>query len=227
MTKRRRSFFRSRRSKKIAPGVRVTSTKKGPGISVKTPLGSYSTRTGKIRRRKKKSCCLLMLLIFLATVFSLGCLCSSSNRKSRRVIEPAQWRTEQPTKTPTPTRTPRPTKTPTPTATPTNTPTPTAISTSIPTELPPTDTPIPPTDTPLPQPPPPPPTNTPAPPPPPPIPTPAPPSAPAVCDCSGDLYNCSDFATHSEAQACFDHCKSLGRGDIHRLDRNHNDLACE
>jgi hypothetical protein len=59
---RKRKLFGVRRSKKIAPGVRVTLTKKGPGMSVKIPgVGSYSTRTGKIR--KKKGCGLLMLLL--------------------------------------------------------------------------------------------------------------------------------------------------------------------
>jgi hypothetical protein len=55
-------------------------------------------------------------------------------------------------------------------------------------------------------------------------PTPAP--AP-VCDCSGDLYNCSSFSTHRAAQACFDYCVGQGRGDIHRLDRNNDGIVCE
>jgi len=63
------------------------------------------------------------------------------------------------------------------------------------------------------------------------LPTPTPPPATpppvAVCDCSGNIYNCSDFATHAEAQACYEYCKSLGRGDIHRLDRDKDGLACE
>jgi endonuclease YncB( thermonuclease family) len=50
----------------------------------------------------------------------------------------------------------------------------------------------------------------------------------AVCDCSGDIYNCSDFSTRAAAQACYDYCVSVGRGDIHGLDGNDNDgLACE
>ena len=49
----------------------------------------------------------------------------------------------------------------------------------------------------------------------------------AVCSCSGDIYNCADFSSHSEAQACFDYCKSIGKGDIHRLDRDNNGYACE
>ncbi|MEA3345319.1 MAG: thermonuclease family protein [Chloroflexota bacterium] len=49
----------------------------------------------------------------------------------------------------------------------------------------------------------------------------------AACDCSGDLYNCSDFSTHDEAQACFEYCKSLGHGDVHHLDGDNNGVVCE
>lgn len=50
----------------------------------------------------------------------------------------------------------------------------------------------------------------------------------AVCSCSGDTLNCGDFSTHSQAQACFDYCRSLGLGDVHGLDGSDNDgLACE
>jgi len=63
-----------------------------------------------------------------------------------------------------------------------------------------------------------------------PTPTPLPPTQPppaVVCDCSGNIYNCSDFSTHAEAQACYEYCKSLGRGDIHRLDGDNDGIACE
>lgn len=30
-----------------------------------------------------------------------------------------------------------------------------------------------------------------------------------ACDCSGDLYNCSDFKTQAKAQACFERCLRL------------------
>ncbi|GEM_PF-1357125 len=56
-------------------------------------------------------------------------------------------------------------------------------------------------------------------------PTPSP--AAPVCDCSGNLYNCSDFPTQAAAQACYNYCKSLGRGDVHRLDADHDGIACE
>ena len=59
-------------------------------------------------------------------------------------------------------------------------------------------------------------------------PTPTPATPATVCDCSGNIYNCSDFGTHAEAQACYDYCKSLGRGDVHRLDGRDNDgIVCE
>src|SRR5690606_4416891 len=54
-------------------------------------------------------------------------------------------------------------------------------------------------------------------------------SAPAaVCDCSGNLYNCGDFSTHRQAQACYDYCVSVGAGDVHQLDGDDNDgFVCE
>jgi micrococcal nuclease len=49
----------------------------------------------------------------------------------------------------------------------------------------------------------------------------------AVCDCSGNKYNCSHFDTHAQAQACYEYCKSIGRGDVHRLDGDSDGKACE
>lgn len=49
----------------------------------------------------------------------------------------------------------------------------------------------------------------------------------AVCNCSGDLYNCSDFSTHAAAQSCFNYCVAQGVGDIHGLDRDGDGDACE
>jgi hypothetical protein len=64
---RRRKLFSTRRSKKIAPGVRLTLTKKGPGMSLKVPgLGSYSTRTGRVGQRPSKKSCGLFALTFFA-----------------------------------------------------------------------------------------------------------------------------------------------------------------
>lgn len=55
-----------------------------------------------------------------------------------------------------------------------------------------------------------------------PVPTPTP-----TCDCSYDRYNCSDFATQVEAQACYEYCLGQGAGDIHRLDWDNDGIACE
>lgn len=50
---------------------------------------------------------------------------------------------------------------------------------------------------------------------------------PSGCSCSGDIYNCGDFLGHNTAQECFNKCVSLGFGDIHRLDRDKDGIACE
>lgn len=47
-----------------------------------------------------------------------------------------------------------------------------------------------------------------------------------VCDCSSNIYNCPDFSTHNEAQACFEYCGGTSN-DIHRLDRDGDGDACE
>ena len=49
----------------------------------------------------------------------------------------------------------------------------------------------------------------------------------AVCDCLYNRYNCKDFSGHTAAQACYDYCTSLGKGDIHQLDGDKNGIACE
>lgn len=43
-------------------------------------------------------------------------------------------------------------------------------------------------------------------------------------ECDYNYYNCDDFSTHAEAQRVYDYC---GSGDIHRLDRDDDGLACE
>lgn len=48
-----------------------------------------------------------------------------------------------------------------------------------------------------------------------------------VCKCTGNIYNCDDFTTEAQAQACYNYCISLGKGDIHRLDRDNDGRACE
>lgn len=61
---------------------------------------------------------------------------------------------------------------------------------------------------------------------PPPTPSWSPPGGP-VCDCRYDRYDCSDFSSQAEAQACYDHCLSLGYGDVHLLDEDNDGAACE
>lgn len=46
-------------------------------------------------------------------------------------------------------------------------------------------------------------------------------------DCSADIYNCANFTTQTQAQQVYDYCKSLGKGDINRLDADGNGKACE
>jgi hypothetical protein len=46
------------------------------------------------------------------------------------------------------------------------------------------------------------------------------------CRCSGNLYNCKDFATHREAQNCYEKCGGLSN-DVHYLDGDNDGLACE
>lgn len=53
-------------------------------------------------------------------------------------------------------------------------------------------------------------------------------SAPPGCStCASDVYNCSDFDSQAEAQACFDYCMALVGSDVHRLDADNNGVACE
>lgn len=54
-------------------------------------------------------------------------------------------------------------------------------------------------------------------------------SSNAVCDCSDNIYNCKDFPLSNGVsdQKCYEYCKSIGRGDIHDLDRNNDGDACE
>lgn len=49
----------------------------------------------------------------------------------------------------------------------------------------------------------------------------------AVCNCSGPDLDCEDFKPRSSAQPCFNYCVSQGFGDVFRLDRDNDGLACE
>ena len=51
--------------------------------------------------------------------------------------------------------------------------------------------------------------------------------AAGACSCAGDTLNCSDFSSHSSAQACYSYCVSVGVGDIHGLDSDGDGDACE
>lgn len=58
-----------------------------------------------------------------------------------------------------------------------------------------------------------------------PTPTKAPPGN--CTTCAYDAYNCSDFSTQREAQACFDYCYTKTGKDIHGLDFDNDGIACE
>lgn len=54
-------------------------------------------------------------------------------------------------------------------------------------------------------------------------------SSPAVtgCTCQFPDLDCADFGTHNTAQACYEYCLSIGRGDYYNLDGDHDGSACE
>ncbi|MBI2050714.1 MAG: excalibur calcium-binding domain-containing protein [Parcubacteria group bacterium] len=52
------------------------------------------------------------------------------------------------------------------------------------------------------------------------------PQAQGQYDCSNNVYNCSNFTTHAEAQAAFEQCGGVAN-DIHRLDADGDGEACE
>lgn len=56
---------------------------------------------------------------------------------------------------------------------------------------------------------------------------PATPTPAAPCACTGNLYNCSDFATQAATQGCFDWCMQEVGTDVHRLDSDGDGVACE
>jgi micrococcal nuclease len=60
-----------------------------------------------------------------------------------------------------------------------------------------------------------------------PEPTSAPPASSSTCSCGSNTYNCDDFATHAEAQACYQHCLDTAGYDVHRLDGDNDGSACE
>jgi len=52
-------------------------------------------------------------------------------------------------------------------------------------------------------------------------------STSSSCYCSSNRYNCSDFGTQREAQACYERCLLITGGDIHWLDDDEDGIACE
>lgn len=53
-------------------------------------------------------------------------------------------------------------------------------------------------------------------------------SAPLGCGrCDQNLYNCSDFETQSDAQACYNYCFDVVGEDIHRMDGGGDGVVCE
>ena len=50
---------------------------------------------------------------------------------------------------------------------------------------------------------------------------------PAPCTCSKNNYNCSDFATQTDAQSCFDYCLAEVNEDVHSLDGGGDGVVCE
>lgn len=47
------------------------------------------------------------------------------------------------------------------------------------------------------------------------------------CTCTGNAYNCADFATGNDAQACYQHCLELVGSDVHWLDDDRDGSACD
>lgn len=47
------------------------------------------------------------------------------------------------------------------------------------------------------------------------------------CDCGKNRYNCADFSTQAEAQACFDFCRQQTGEDVHKLDGGGDGRVCE
>lgn len=55
------------------------------------------------------------------------------------------------------------------------------------------------------------------------------PNTPAsgIYDCSGNVYNCTDFTTQTEAQATYTYCIGKVGTDIHQLDSDKDGTVCE
>ena len=49
----------------------------------------------------------------------------------------------------------------------------------------------------------------------------------STCECESNKYNCPDFKTHAEAQAVYKCWLEKVGTDVHRLDQDKDDIACE
>jgi hypothetical protein len=49
----------------------------------------------------------------------------------------------------------------------------------------------------------------------------------AVCSCAKNHYDCADFSTQTDAQACFNYCWDEVGEDIHHLDGGGDGQVCE
>jgi hypothetical protein len=47
------------------------------------------------------------------------------------------------------------------------------------------------------------------------------------CTCTGNAYNCVDFAAGNDAQACYQHCLDVTGVDVHWLDDDRDGSACD
>jgi hypothetical protein len=52
------------------------------------------------------------------------------------------------------------------------------------------------------------------------------PEAGPGCTCFADLYDCADFSTQADAQACYEFCLMAVGGDVHRLDDDEDGVVC-
>lgn len=48
-----------------------------------------------------------------------------------------------------------------------------------------------------------------------------------ACDCWGNLRNCRSFQNQSHAQECFELCQEQTGKDVHQLDKDGDQVACE
>lgn len=52
-------------------------------------------------------------------------------------------------------------------------------------------------------------------------------SGAVICDCSENVYNCSDFETLDDAQECYDYCFEQTGEDVHLMDGDPDGVVCD